>query len=162
MNELDKFHEEAIAHGVCSDYLQKWDSAKSKRQIMDVALSSQGIIFLCTSIQQGWGLSSEYIAKTFERYLNHRYVKEGEYTSCIYVSHDGEVVVDTTLTLFVDCNVRVIVPRNYFCKIYVCGKSNVEVCGYGRVIVVRYGDDVKLNIEKDTLKQYKVIIGEYE
>ena len=49
MNELYKFKETAISHGVCDEYLGKWNKATSKKELIDIALSSEGCEFMCSS-----------------------------------------------------------------------------------------------------------------
>lgn len=158
---LEKLQRDAIEHNICSEYLKKWENAKTKRQLMDIALSAQGSIFMCTSIQQGWGIESSWLRKNFEPYLNHRYIMEDAYSSCMYVSNKGIAVADTTMILLIDSDMTINVPQNMITKVLVCGKSKVKVNGTGRVIVVRYGEHIDVEFG-DNLKSKKLIEGEYE
>lgn len=158
---LEKFQQDAIEHNVCSEYLKKWQNAKSKKQLVDIALSSQGCIFMCTSIEQGWGVDSVYLRKNFEPYLNRRYVMEDTYSSCMYVKNRGVAVADTTLILIIDSDMTISVPKNMITKLYVCGDSKIKVKGNGRVIVVRYGEDIDVEFSNE-LRSKKLIEGEYE
>lgn len=160
-SRLERLQKDAIEHNVCSEYLKKWQNAKSKKQLVDIALSSQGCIFMCTSIEQGWGIESDYLRKNFEPFINRKYVMEDKYSSCMYVKNKGVVVVDTTLLLIIDSDMTVSVPKNMITKLYVCGDSKVKVKGTGRVIVVRYGDSVNVAVSVE-LQNAKIIDGEYE
>lgn len=160
-SRLERLQKEAIEHNICSEYLKKWEKAQSKKQLMDIALSTQGCIFMCTSIQQGWGLDSTYLRKNFEPYLNRRYVRDEAYSSCMYVSNKGASVADTTLILIIDSDMTISVPKNMITKLYVCGKSKVKVKGTGRVIVVRYGKEIEVDFSNE-LSSKKIIEGEYE
>lgn len=139
--DLVNFREIAKGKGICGLYLSKWEDCISKKQLMDVALSAQGMDFLCKSISDGWGLQSKYIHKEFSRFLNGRYIHENEngYTSSLYCKYNGEIESETTAILIIDSNVEVNIPKNHICEVYVVGDTKINFNGEGKVIAIRYG-----------------------
>ena len=159
MNELHKFKETAISHGVCDEYLGKWNKATSKKELIDIALSSEGCEFMCSSINEGWGIDKAFFKRTFYPYLNGRYKYDKKYTSSIYVDYKGSILADTTLMQVIDCDMCISVPSTMITKVFICGDSNVVFKGNGRLIVIVYGDKPKIDY-KDFKGNIKFIKGQ--
>ena len=85
-NELLTLKRNALRLGLCGEYKGKWDSAASKRELINMALDSNGIEFMADSIAFGWGLSKEYLLKEFGEFANGFYqCNEHGYTSEMYI-----------------------------------------------------------------------------
>lgn len=69
-NELLTLKRNALRLGLCGEYKGKWDSAASKRELVNMALDSNGIEFMADSIAFGWGLSKDYLLKEFGEFAN--------------------------------------------------------------------------------------------
>jgi len=52
-NELLTLKHNALRLGLCGEYKGKWDSAASKRELVNMALDSNGIEFMADSIAFG-------------------------------------------------------------------------------------------------------------
>lgn len=113
MVTLDDFKANAKTHGIC-DMVSQWDNAKSKKQLMDIALSIRGIQYIAEAIARGWGISPDVISKEFSAFLNGKYIRnQNGYTSCVYCSPpDKEIIIDTTAALIIDFNGIIKVDRH--------------------------------------------------
>ena len=142
MVDLEQFRENARSEAICDRYAVLWDSAGSKKGLMDLALSAQGADFVCDGIAKGWGISVEEIMRRFGRYINGRYVYEGEggYTSMMYCGYEGSIDVESTLLVLIDSDVVLVVPDWLVCDVYASGKVGISIVGGGRVRLVAYGD----------------------
>ena len=149
MVNLEQFRANANKEGICEKYALLWDEAKSKKQLMDVALSASGADFICDAIAKGWGLSSEEIIRRFGRYINGVYTYEAAsgYTSVLYCKYYGSIEADDTLIILIDCDVTINVPDWAVCSIYATGFTNVSIVGGGRVKFVSYGDQANVTVE---------------
>lgn len=149
MVDLEKFRENARREGICDRYAALWDGCGSKRGLMDLALSSQGADFVCDGIAKGWGISADEIVKRFGRYINGVYTYEDAsgYSSVMYCKYYGEIVVDDTLLLLIDCDATVFVPDWAVCDIYATGFTNLSIVGGGRVRLIAYGDAGDVTVE---------------
>lgn len=140
MNDLLKLKRVAEQLNICGRYRRTWDNAANLQDIMDMALSAQGIEFVCDGCAFGWGLTQEYILKKFGDYINGRYQRNmGGYTSEMYVEAKGEITLRSTLNLLVGCNCTIVVPERHICKVYVCN-SSVRLDCKGHCEVYVYGD----------------------
>ena len=142
MVNLEQFRENAREERICDRYAERWDSAGSKKGLMDLALSSQGADFVCDGIAKGWGISAEEISRRFGKYINGRYVYEDEsgYSSVMYCGYEGSIDVDTTLLVLIDSDVVLSIPDWHVCDVYASGKVGISVVGGGRVRLIAYGD----------------------
>lgn len=142
MVNLEQFRENARKEVICDRYAEKWDSAGSKRGLMDLALSSQGADFVCDGIAKGWGISADEIRRRFGKYINGRYVYEDEsgYSSVMYCGYEGSIDVENTLVVLIDSDVVLSVPDWHVCDVYASGKVSISVVGGGRVRLIAYGD----------------------
>lgn len=132
----------AYENGICAEYKERWDRCEDKAQLMEVALSATGIDFLAaTSGSEEWGLSPEYIARTFADYINGRHVRDADgYTSEIYALWKDRIELRCTATLLLGCDCEVSVRKGRFLRLYVACDSHVVLRCEGRCVVVRYGD----------------------
>lgn len=142
MVNLEQFRENARKEVICDRYAVLWDSAKSKKSLMDLAMSVQGLDFVCDGVAKGWGISVGEIVKRFGRYINGKYVYEdgSGYSSVMYCGFEGSVDVETTLVALVDCDVVLFVPDWHVCDVYATGRVRMSVVGGGRVRLIAYGD----------------------
>lgn len=139
MVDLEQFKENAKQHGICS-MLREWESARSNKQLMDVALSVNGLEYLARSISEGWGLTPDYISTQFSAFSNGRYIYEGDgYTSSFYCQYDKEIHIDTTAALIIGCNTSIYIDRP-MCELYITN-SNVKIYG-GRAVVYSYNANI--------------------
>lgn len=158
MVDLKQFRENARLDGLCAEYTEKWDSCQSKKQLMDMCLGVKGLDYICDAVAKGWGISPSILADKFKNYLNGNYTFDnGVYTTKMYCLYDGTVVCDTTAVAIIDSNVVVEVPTNAFVEVYLTGDTQVSLKGFGRCVLVVYGDKVQYSVDEDTNVRYKVI-----
>lgn len=140
MIDLEQYRVNASLHKMCDEYYDRWDSCRSNKQIMDMALGVKAVDFLCDSIAKGWGISSEYISDRFKSFINGKYVsKQKGYTSKMYCKFDGDITADTTIVTLIDSVVVLNVPNTSICEVYCTGKCKITVYGEGRAAFVCYG-----------------------
>ena len=149
MVSLEQFRANANKEGICEKYALLWDKAGSKKQLMDIAMSSQGADFLCDSIAKGWGISIDEIYSKFKRYINGVYTYEDSsgYTSVLYCKHYGAIDAEDTLVILIDCDVTITIPDWAVCTIYATGFTNISIVGGGRVKLMAYGDPSNVTVE---------------
>jgi hypothetical protein len=149
MVNLEQFRENARKERICDRYAESWDRAVSKKGLMDLALSAQGADFVCDGIAKGWGISADEIVKRFGRYINGVYTYEdvSGYSSVMYCRYYGEIVVDDTLLVLIDCDVTVFVPDWAVVDIYATGFTSLSIVGGGRVRLIAYGDAGNVVVE---------------
>lgn len=140
MSDLLRFKKEAIDKGLCKEYRDKWDRAKSKKDLIDIALDANGIEYMAEMLSGEWGLTPEYICEEFAEYINGAYTrgKDG-YKTAMYVKYEGEIIASCTAYLIVSCDVDIKIPENCVCRIFVCADSNVIVDCEGDCEVYYYG-----------------------
>lgn len=153
MIDLNEFRENARKKDLCAEYSKLWDRCKSRKQLIDLALSSKGLDYLCCSVTQGWGISSDLIYKDFARFINGMYVSEQKgYTSCLFCQMAGSLVAYTTVLGIIDCDMSIEVPKNHLVEIYCGGKCKIELSGEGECVVINYGDPSNTIIEGSCFK----------
>lgn len=151
MIDLKSFRENATKDGLCIEYAEKWDTRKSNKQIMDLALEAKGVDYVCDAIAKGWGISPDYIKNRFGSYINGKYIFDnGAYDSEMYCGYSGKIKCRTTLLTLIDCDVEVEVPEYYLCEIYATGHTNIRLTGRGRAAMVCYGEDKDVKIHTDS------------
>lgn len=141
MRTILDFKKAALQHNVCDYYYGKWNKATSQKDLMDVALSIQGIEFISQSVKEGWGMTSDYLASHFKDYINGLYIHHDEngYTSEMLVENLEEFTVRTTNIILINCQCVINVRHGWLCNIYVCGEqSNVAVFNEGYCNIVNY------------------------
>lgn len=133
----------ALMMGLCGQYKSKWDGCKTKRELVNMALDSNGIEFMADSIAFGWGLGKEYLQREFGEFMNGFYqCREKGYTSEMYIGAHGVLSVKSTLLLVGYCDdLEIEIPEHSVCRIYVCGGSRVRIENKGNVEVYEYGAD---------------------
>lgn len=141
---LSEFRRQADKHGIC-EMSADWDKCKSKKQLIDLALSIRGIEYIAKAISEGWGIDADTICREFASFNYGKYVRDKDgYTSAIYCS-DGkencvaEINATTTAILVIDFIGRIIIPENRICEIHLVN-SKCYIRGEGRGYVYAYGD----------------------
>lgn len=143
---MNKFLRNAKNLGLCAEYTDKWTSAKSKKQLMDICLDANGISYVANAVAQGWGLSPEYICREFAPFNNGKFIRDKDgYTSAMYCSCGkggdlAEIYVTTTALLAIDFIGTIVIPKNRICemhlvncKCYIKGEGKGDVYAYGDV-----------------------------
>lgn len=149
MVNLQQFRANADKEGICEEYALLWDKAGSKKQLMEIAMSSQGADFLCDSIAKGWGISPDEISSKFSRYLNGAFVYHDVlgYSSVLYCQHFGTIEVEDTLVILIDSDVVLSVPDMAVCEVYATGVTTLSIIGGGHVRLVAYGNPANVVVE---------------
>ena len=126
----------ALRLGLCGEYKAKWDGARDREDLMDIALDSNGVEWICQMANMGV-LSKETVLSDFGEYINGKYVrKKGGYTSELYAYYNGTITMRTTLLVVMGGDVEVIVPEYHVVRIYVCCGAKVRVTGKGEAEVI--------------------------
>ncbi len=119
---------------LCGNYTDKVMSAKSKKQVLDICLDSNGVSFLPQMQEKGMPLPYETIAKEFANYINGKYIAEfrnekgNGYTSCIYCCYDEhDITIKTTLTCIMGGSHYIHIQENDFVKIYADNNTNLVI-----------------------------------
>lgn len=134
--------------GLCGQYKTMWDACRNKKDLIDMALDANGVEFMADSIAFGWGLSKEYLMKEFGDFINGKYQRnKGGYKSRMYVGYEGDITIDSTITLLVGCKGKVIVPCSMVGNIYICGGCDIDVKNDGVVYLYEYAGNN--NVHKD-------------
>lgn len=132
--------------GLCGQYKTMWDACRNKKDLMNMALDANGVEFMADSIAFGWGLSKEYLMKEFGDFINGKYQRnKGGYKSRMYVGYEGDITIDSTITLLVGCKGKVIVPCSMVGNIYICGGCDIDVKNDGVVYLYTYADNNKVH-----------------
>lgn len=162
MTELGQFRAMADKHGIC-EMAREWDACKSKKQLMDLALSIRGIQYLWKSMGEGWGLSSDYIYTEFKPFINRGVVRsQGGYTSSIHckptLNDNMGMIVNETATLIIDMKEgNIVVPENHICEIYLVDCDVSVFATQGKAIVYTARSTVRAktpNIKIIRLEEY--------
>lgn len=156
MVDLTEYRDKAEHHELCSEYKKRWDTCRSKKEIMDMALSGGAAPYLCKSICDGWGLSPKSISRDFAPYINGRYLSmQNGYTSRMYCCYSGDAVADSTLMVIISSKMSIDIPAFHICEIYCVGDCSITFNAKGKAKVVCYGSNVKIDIKgaKDNIKR---------
>lgn len=134
MVDIVKFRENAQSKGVCDEYVKQWDSCVSKRELFALACRLEPATYLVKSMNEGWGVSPEYIKENFPYYINGQYkasIKNGkgnDYTSQIWCCAMHQfIIVDTTLCIILGCNVDVFINDFNICRLIIDDASVVRL-----------------------------------
>lgn len=148
MNTLADFFENAKDKDLCEQGAKLWKQCKSKKSIIDLALSGFGCDYAATAISEGWGISPEVIADEFSMFNNGKYTREKDgYTSQLYcLPQTDEITINSTLTLIIGFKGTIVIPEYRICELYICD-SEVNIYGKGRAEVYLYNSVIK---NKDT------------
>lgn len=126
----------ALRLGLCGEYKAKWDGARDKGGLMEIALDSNGVEWVCQMANKGV-LGKDMVLSDFGEYINGKYVrKKGGYTSELYAYYNGTITLRTTLLVIMGGDVEVVVPEYHVGRIYVCCGAKVRVTGKGKAEVI--------------------------
>lgn len=150
--EIETYRENAQKNGLCAEWAEKWDNCQSKKQYISMALSVKGMDYVCDTYAKGWGIASNVIYKSFNRFINGRYIYEGEgYTSKMYCLFRNKIIADTTAIILIDCVCDIEIPENHICEIYVTGKCELNISGKGRCVCICYGEESNIVINNECM-----------
>ena len=142
----------ALAMGLCGDYKGMWDNSTTQKDLVDMAADINGADFLCASVAKGWGLTKDFLLSNFNGLINGGYIakcgKDNGYTSEIYIGHNGDITVRTTILIVLYSDVIIHVPVNHVCRIFAAGNTNIsvecngvcELIDYTPNCDIKYGD----------------------
>lgn len=132
--------------GLCGQYKTMWDECRNKKDLIDMALDANGVEFLADAITFGWGCSQKFLLKEFSDFINGKYQrKKGGYTSELYIEPHGVIELRSTITVIAGGKASVIVPPNFFGKVYVCGDE-------GRLIFGSNGGSIELSVYGENIQ----------
>ena len=142
-------------NALCEEYMKKIRNSKSKRQLFDIAIDTNGIDYLCEMREKGHPLPYEIIKEEFKPYLNGRYIAEipcsvGTYTSALYIGlgETDEVNMGTTIACLMDCRCLIRVKDYHAARIVLDGNCDVTIsCPHSSNIVVECWGDSKIDID---------------
>ena len=69
-NELLNLKRNALMLGLCGEYKDRWDKCSNKKELIDLALDSNGVEFIADAITFGWGCSQEFLLNEFADFIN--------------------------------------------------------------------------------------------
>lgn len=148
MVTLSQFRENANREGICVDKAHIWDRCTNKKDLMDLALSAQGLDYVANAVSKGWGISPNVIKDKFGSFNNGRYVYNSPtgYRTAMYCGYKGKVLCELTALLIIDSDIELELPSYAICELYVTGKSTITLRGSGRCKVRVYGvsEDIKV------------------
>ena len=148
MVTLNQFRHNANENGICEDKARVWDNCGNKKDLMDLALSAQGLDYVANAVGKGWGISPNVIKDKFGSFNNGRYVYNSPtgYRTAMYCGYKGKVLCELTALLIIDSDIELELPSYAICELYVTGKSTITLRGGGRCKVRAYGvsDDIKV------------------
>jgi hypothetical protein len=159
---MDKTFEEFIAKakrlGLCQEYTDKVDKAKSKKAFMDICLDANGMPWVARSIAKGWGLTAEYICREYAPFNNGKYVRDMDgYTSAMYCL-DGKgddiaaIRATTTALIAIDFIGTIYIPKNRICEMHLVN-CKCYIKGDGKANVYIYGEDADIyDYDKSNVK----------
>lgn len=165
------FYRNAILKDLCYEYKLEWKKKMDDlEEMLKLSLRQQSIPFFATATYEGWGLSVEYLEKTFKDYINSEYTAydcDGSGVenigSALYVNHPFEVIVspDVYVYHFMDCNCCIKVPQTKCPTFYLSNKCNIDLKLFGfSSIRVYLFDKSEINIS-DVPSNCNIIIYKY-
>lgn len=146
MNTFEEWVKKIVdAEELCASYRKKVATALSNKQLVDIAMDSNGMSYLCEMGQRGLELPYKIIISRFSPFINGKYIsdhktKNGDsYTSAIYCCYNEDIIANTTLLTVLGVEANICVSNNNSCDIYVDKNSKVTVtCPIGSRAVVHY------------------------
>lgn len=146
MRTIEEIKQEYISHGICHDYLSQWERTGSRRELMDMGCTMQGLGFIAQGLSEGWGFTVREIKAMFRHYINGRYVSEadrgtGRYDSVIWCGFSGSAEVSTTCAGFFGCRCHVDIKPWHTCYIFLDKSSELDIScpETSAVVVENYG-----------------------
>lgn len=162
MSEVLRLKKEAIKRGfVCDNYLERWDKAQTKRDLLDMVLDPNGAEFLCEGMAAGWGVTPQFMREYFKGYINGEYIRrKGGYTSELYVGAKYLIPIKSTLTLLIDCHSEVIVPKKRIARIFITAGSDIKLTLEGVAELYYFGDNkVEITLkEKGAFEEHHIML----
>lgn len=142
MDELLTFRKNAIqgalTQPLCSDYRMEWIACESdKEKLIKLAIRQQSCPFVAHYCYSGMGVSKEYIAANFSKYINGYTINNADnvdgYTYGLYVdyNYDNPIEVDKDVIHIMWSENSVLIPKTKCPVIYVSNKSKIRIIGDG-------------------------------
>lgn len=152
------------ADKLCSQYIDKVQVARNKKQIADIGLDANGACYLCKMQSLGYELPYEVIKKEFAPFINGRYIAKlaskngGEYSSATYCEFDEKtVIINATITTFLGCSLAVYIPEYSYSQLYVDGGSKITIhCPKNAHCMVDFWDGAEVAISEDSEGKVKL------
>ena len=140
---LEQFRKNAAEHGIC-EMSAEWDKCKSKKQLIDLALSIRGIEYIAKAVSEGWGIDVDTICREFAPFNYGKYVREKDgYTSALWCSSKeespAEIYAEQTALLVINFIGNIYIPKNRICEIHAVN-SKFNAYGDGVLRLKSYGD----------------------
>ena len=140
---LEQFRKNAAEHGIC-EMSADWDKCKSKKQLIDLALSIRGIEYIAKAVSEGWGIDVDTICREFAPFNYGKYVRDKDgYTSALWCSSKeespAEIYAEQTALLVINFIGNIYIPKNRICEIHLIN-SKCYIRGEGKGYVYAYGD----------------------
>ena len=156
---LEQFRKNAAEHGIC-EMSADWDKCKSKKQLIDLALSIRGIEYLAKAISEGWGIDADTICREFAPFNYGKYVREKDgYTSALWCSFKeespAEIYAEQTALLVINFIGKIYIPKNRICEIHAVN-SKFNAYGDGVLRLKSYGEVEIYNEEDSPAKIEKI------
>lgn len=122
------------ADELCANYYDKVNKALSNKQLVDIALDSNGASYLCEMQSKGLALPYDIITSRFGNFINGKYTSEHKndkgngYTSAIYCKYDGNINAETTILTLLGCDCSVLVNNNNVIEVYADKNTDLYIC----------------------------------
>lgn len=156
---LEQFRKNAAEHGIC-EMSAEWDKCKSKKQLIDLALSIRGIEYIAKAISEGWGIDADTICREFAPFNYGKYVRDKDgYTSALWCSFKeespAEIYAEQTALLVIGFIGNIYIPKNRICEIHAVN-SKFNAYGDGVLRLKSYGEVEIYNEEDSPAKIEKI------
>ena len=156
---LEQFRKNAAEHGIC-EMSAEWDKCKSKKQLIDLALSIRGIEYIAKAVSEGWGIDADTICREFAPFNYGKYVREKDgYTSALYCTSKeespAEIYAEQTALLVINFIGNIYIPKNRICEIHAVN-SKFNAYGDGVLRLKSYGEVEVYNEEDSPAKIEKI------
>lgn len=156
---LEDFRKNAAEHGIC-EMSADWDKCKSKKQLIELALSIRGIEYIAKAVSEGWGIDADTICREFAPFINGKYVRDKDgYTSALYCSFKeespAEIYAEQTALLVIGFIGNIYIPKNRICEIHAVN-SKFNAYGDGVLRLKSYGEVEIYNEEDSPAKIEKI------
>lgn len=147
---LEQFRKNATDYGIC-EMSEEWDNCKSKKQLIDLALSIRGIEYIAKAISEGWGIDADTICREFAPFNYGKYVRDKDgYTSAMYCRFGSTklpmpIEATQTAILVIEHTGSIYIPKNRICEIHLVNSDSV-IYGEGKAKVYSYGSTVRYDV----------------
>lgn len=144
-NVMLTLKKKATRLGLCGKYKDMWNNAKTTDDIAHMALDANGVEFVCDGCAFKWGMTPQQLKEQLKGHINGQYKENvnafNGYTSELYVLHEKDITVKSTLNTIISCKCNITVPSNKIAKIYITGNSNVDITCHGECYIYEYGEN---------------------